>query len=245
MKIQNLSYSRLRNAVLSGVAKRLASALNGFPREEARPAIEAFDAKATEFHESIRQITASSYSLDLKEIDPERDRLIRLLNRMVGDATKSRNDELKDAANRINVVLRAYGKPARMPIDQQTIVTQKLLRDLYANGNGAYLVKIPGAAEIVTQLEDLNDTFEDLYSARISSRVELEKALTQRLRDELIKSLLTAVEAVNATATLFPDEEINDVIKTANAIIDQAKINLANINKKPSASKGEEKEINE
>jgi len=241
MKIQNLSYSRLANVVLAGVAKRLAFAFNSFPREEARHVIEAFEAKATEFHESIRQITASSYSLDLKEIDPERDRLIRLLNRMVNDAAKSRNDELKDSANRIKVVLNTYGKPARMPIDQQTIITQKLLRDLYANGNGAYLAKIPGATEIVAQLDELNDMFNDLYSARISGRVELVKGLTQRLRGELIKSLLTAVEAVNATATLFSGEEINDVIKSANAIIDQAKINLANRNKKLSAStkKGE------
>ena len=240
MKIQSLPYSQLANPNLSGVAKRLAFALDRFPREEARPAIVAFDAKATEFNESIRQATASSYSLDLKEIDPERDRLNRLLARMVNDAAKSRNDTLKDAANRINVVLNTYGKPARMPIDQQTIVTQKLVRDLYANGNGAYLAMIPGATEVVTQLEELNDIFNDLYTARTVGREKIEKGLTLRLRGELIKSLLTAVEAVNATATLFPDDEIDDVIKSANAIIDQARINLANRNKKQATNEEEE-----
>jgi len=242
MKIQHLPCSRLRNAALAGAARRLTFAFKPFPREEVRPAIEAFDAKATEFHENVRQITASAHSIDLKEMDPERDRLTRLLARVVLNATKSRDNELRDAANRINVILRAYGRPAAMPINQQTIVTQKLLQNLYANENGAYLAKIPGAAEIVTQLEDLNDTFYNLYSERISGRVELEKGLTQRLRAELIKSLFTAVEAINATAIVFPSEEINDVIKAANAIIDQAKINLANVNKTPSASKETEGE---
>jgi len=233
MKIQSLPYSQLANANLSGLARRLAFALNDFPKEEARPAIEAFAVKATEFHQSIRQITASPYSLDMKEMEPERDRLIRLLKLMVTDATKSRNDELKDAANRINVVLRAYGNVAKMPIDQQTIVTQKLIRDLYANGNGTFLAKIPGASELVTQIENLNDDFGDLYNARINDRKEIEKGLTLRLQGELIKNLRKAVEVVNAAATLFPSEEIDDIIKSANAIINQAKINFANRNKKP------------
>ena len=232
MKIKHLPCSRLRNATLAGVAKRLAFAFDGFPREGVRPVIEAFDAKATEYYASVRQIPASSYSIDLKEMNPERKRLIRLLSRVVIGATKSRDSELRDAANRINVVLRAYGKPTTLPISQQTIVTQKILHDVYANGNGAYLAKIPGAVDIVTQLESINDEFNDIYSARISDRKEKEKGLTLHLKGELAKSLRTAVEAINVAAILFPSEEINDIIKTANAIIDQAKINLANINKK-------------
>ena len=237
MKIQSLSYSQLANANLSGVARRLVFAFNDFPKEEARPAIEALAEKASEFHESIRQITASVQSLDMKEIDPERDRLLGLFSRMVTDATKSRNDELKEAGNRINIVLRAYGKVAKMPIDQQTIVTQKLLRDLYANGNGAYLVMIHGASEVATQIENLNDNFANLYDTRINGRKEIEKGLTVRLKGELIKTLHNAVEAINAAATLFPSEEINDIIKSANAIIDQEKINFANRNKKPRKTK--------
>ena len=237
MKIQDFRYSRLANANLSGTSRRLVFVFEGFPREEARPAIKAFAEKATEFHESIRQITASSYSLDMKEMEPERDRLIRLLGRMVTDATKSRNDELKDAANRVNVVLRTYGNVAKMPIDQQTITTLKLLRDLYANGNGVYLAKIPGATELVSQIEEINDNYADLYNARIDGRKEIEKGLTARLKSELTQALLDAVDAVNATATLFPSEEMDDIIKSANAIIDQARINLANRNKKQVTSK--------
>jgi len=239
MKVKALPYSQLANANLSGVARHLAFAFDDFPREEARPAIEAFSAKSTEFHESIRQITASIHSLNLKEMEPERDRLLGAFSRVITDATKSRNERLRDAGNRINIVLKTYGKIARLPMSRQTITTQKLLRDLYANGNGAYLAMIPGATELATHIENLNDEFADNYNTRIDIRKEIEKGLTLRLQGELIKSLRTAVEAVNATATLFPSEEINDIIKSANAIIDQAKINLANINKKPRKVKNE------
>jgi len=47
MKVKALPYSQLANADLSGVARHLAFAFNDYPREEARPAIEAFSAKST------------------------------------------------------------------------------------------------------------------------------------------------------------------------------------------------------
>ena len=231
MKIQQFPYSHLANANLSGVCNRLSTAFDGFPKEEVRSAINSFTAKAAEFNKSIRQITASPYSQNLNEIEPERDRLINLLYKMVSDATKSRNDDLKEAGNQVNVVLRTYGKPAKMPIDQQTIITRKILRDLGAESLTNYIKLIPGLAAVVTQVEELNEVFDDLYNARTADHKEIEKGLTLRLRGELINSVRAAVEAVNAAAVLFPDYEIEYIVKSANAILDQARVNLANRNK--------------
>jgi len=232
MKIQQFPYTHLATPNLDGVAKRLAAIFGGFPKEEARPAIEAFVEKANEFNASTRQIMASPHSYNLKEIEPERDRLLGLFSKMVTDATKSRNDELKEAGNQVSVVLRTYKKTAKMPIDQQTIVTRKLLRDLYANGTDTYLRKIAGAKEVATQIENLNDVFEDLYNARTTNREGVEKRLTIRLRRELIEKLRAAVEVINAVKTLYSISEVDDIIKSANAILEQARINLANRNKK-------------
>ena len=240
INIQHFSFSRLTNGNASQVYGRLEVILREIDPSygEDTPAEDLFNSiilpkrdffieKNTLFSESVRQSVASAITRDLKNREAERDRITNMSSRTITNGMKSSNAEIVHAANRIDVAWRLYGHITQRQQDEQTRITEKLLRDLATEEMQGFTERIPGLQSLLDGLKQINDEFAVLFNERVDERGNITLGLTADLRTQVDTAIAELMELLRAVQLLYNLPRMTEPIHAINNILDQARLDLS------------------
>ena len=233
-------YQRLTNGNASQVFDRLAPAYAALaaadqPNCDARdairllaaPKIRAFADLAAEFASVVRQAVGSALTRDLATLDTERDAALALVNGAIDRGLRSTRDPVNAAANRIDVIRDLYPRLASRQRDEQTRLTEKLLRDLDTPALAADIALIPGLDAFLDALSELNTEFAQSFTNRIDERAEIITGRTAEVRARANAAATEAAAAINLISTVHAADFLTAGMNSINAILDQARLDLA------------------
>jgi len=234
-QIQILPYGRLTNGNASLTYSRLTEPyertlqIHGEESAElaiqlvVQPKVKLFVEARDKFEDNLRQTMGSALTIEMKPKEAERDRITSLVGQTITNGTKSSNKDIVYAANRVDVKWKSYGNIAKRQQGEQTEITENLLRDLSTAEMNRYVELIPGLRPILDTLTEINDEFAYLVAERIDERKSITKGLTLELRVLADAAASDLVAAINVVASIYEQPELNEIIKTVNVILDQAR----------------------
>jgi hypothetical protein len=150
-------------------------------------------------------IFSSELTIEIKELDAERDRLYRGLSDGVKSALNHFSGAKREAARKLERVLKHYGDVPRESLSAETAIIYDVLRELAKPENLA-LVTLLELTAWLAPLEEVNAALEDAMSERF---VEISKRPEQRMKtirlevDTLLRAILDKVEAMGQTGSPF------------------------------------------
>ena len=228
-RIISFSFKRMTNALASQTYERVWAVLMTLTIMPLKTAIALFREIITAFIDGMRQPVASVVSRRLRELDPERDRMTTELFRNIHNALQSHDQETREAADFVDVVLRLYGNPSHLTFDEQTRTLTKLMRDLTTDEMFKHLNKLPIARILVLELKALNNQFSKDFEKRIREREAIIIGLTENNRNASDDAMREIVNLLNAYTLIEPEsEELANAINSINTIFDEARITLRN-----------------
>ena len=249
-------YPRLANGIASQVFDRLAPvyttlASTDQPNCEARdairllaaPKIRLFANLTAEFAATVRQAIGSALTRDLDTLDAERDAALALVNGAIDRALRSTRDPINSAANRIDVIRDLYPRLASRQRDEQTRLTDKLLRDLDAPALAPDIALIPGLNSLLDALDELNTEFAQSFASRIDERAETITGRTADLRARANAAATDAAAAINLIASVHTAEYLISGINSINAILNQTRLDLSARRRGRNARKGSGEDV--
>ena len=255
--INAFPYSAITNGNASQIFNRLAAPYAALiapeqPNCEARdairliaaPKVRSFVELAAQLSEVIRQNVGSAITRDLNTLDSERDAAISLINGAIDRALRSTRDPVLAAANRIDVIRDLYPRLARRQRDEQTRLTEKLLRDLDAPALAPDIALIPGLSALLDSLNELNAEFAQNFATRIDERAEIITGRTAEVRARANAAAAEAAAAVNMVASVHEADFLTAGINAINAILDQARLDLSARRRGRNKKKGTGEEVN-
>ena len=191
------------------------------------PRIETFDKLTQEFINNVRQSVGSGYTTVASNFERERDRDLNMGSRLVTNALKSNDAEVAGAAIHVDVAWRLYGDLVNRQRNEQTQMTDKLLRDLRSPELFVHVQKIPLLEAALETIEKSNNAFAETIENRTSQREETTPGLTQETRLRLNAAALDLANAINIVAATFDYENLNEIIHTTNTILSEARLDLS------------------
>ena len=222
-QIRSLDFHLLRNAELLHILMRLVTAFNPITLARIIPLALAFKAAVEAFDALMRQIAGTVETRDMKS--PARDRAVLLtdLFRAVDRGLHNTTDlTILSAANRIDLITRAYHDAGKKPQDEQTQLITELIKDLTSPDMKHCLPLLPSAATAVAQLDTANKEFERLYNERTRDAGKHDIGGTLRTRTEAETACRKVIRVINSSADYLEDGSLDTPIDAANAILTDA-----------------------
>ena len=171
-----------------------------------------------------RESTADILTRDLKKKDEERDKLISFIFMLIRGYRLSPETAQAEAAEKLQLVVKPYGKLQREAFRDETAHTIGLLKDLKKTENAALLTTL-GLSSAVTKLEAANDAFHALSLQTLKSvhRKELPTAAEVRPKtDAVYDRIIFMIRAAYLSgATPVDREEIKKLVHHLNALVDK------------------------
>ena len=240
-KLISFPFWRLTNGNASQLYRRLAEVFGGILtnvigttpaddiiRNSVFPKINAFLSISEKFSNSVRQTVGMATTRKLTPLENERDRTTNMAARTISNGMSSSTPDIVDAANEIDVIWRKYGRITHRQQDEQTQITEKLLRDLNEPVNQEFIQIIPGLASVLESLGQINERFSSLFDHRIRQHEEITRGLVADLRVQADNSIIELVEAINAVTVLFDESPVlSSTIDVINNILEQARLDLS------------------
>ena len=242
VQIESFPYRHLTNGNASRLYERLSANYMQLPQKmttmdttPARsaimsilfPRIQSFDELTQKFIEDVRQSVGSGYTVVADSFELERDRDLNLGLRLVTNALKSNDAEVAGAAIHVDVRWRLYGDLVNRQRNEQTQMTNKLLRDLRSPELFVHVQKIPMLEAALETIEKSNNAFAENIDNRTLQREEITPGLTQETRLRLDVVAFDLVKAVNVIASTFDYEPLNEIINTTNTLLAEARLDLS------------------
>ena len=191
------------------------------------PKVNDFIEKNDRFSQSIRQMVASPHTRNMQEIEPERDRITHLCERIIRNAMRSLHQEVVHAANVIDVTWRLYGNISNRQQDEQTRITEKLLRDLSTEKMKTFVHGIPMFKEALNELQAINDLFAEEFNQRTVQREDIITGLTASLRRTADIAAAEVAVNINVVVLLHTHPKLTEMIIAINNLLDQARLDLS------------------
>ena len=204
--------------------------------------VEDFDVAARQFADAIRQDVKSSFTYDLDTLDAERDAALAAVDSAISRGMRHSNDAVSAAARLIEAKRMLYRRLAQRQRDEQTRLTEQLLRDLAAPDLSAAGLQLPGFAALVAALAELNAAFANAFSGRQDQRSGIVTGLTAELRTQANAAAAAVVAAVNMVSDLYPATFLDEIIDRINFILAQARLDLSN--RRRGRAQREKEEVN-
>ena len=241
-QITQFSYTQLTNGNASQVYGRLAenymhlqqplTTMGDTPLRNALmsivlPKIVVFNDASGELDENVRQAVASVYTRSMNVYERERDRDLKLAERIVRNGMMSSNTDVAESANHVDVAWKLYGDIVNRQTDEQTRIARALFRDLAMPEMQVHVQRIPGLEAALQVAEASNNAFADNFDNRLSDREKIITGLTRQIRFRADAAALDVATAINVVASVFDNPALNDIIKVTNTILDQASLTLA------------------
>ncbi len=186
--------------------------------------------------------------------DEERDRLLSVIFFLVASGLSSAIEKEKEAARTLDVILRVYKGIQGKAMDAETQLIRGLLTDL-KKGKAAEAVTTLRLSETVTQLETVNNKFEEAKEVRIKNRqtkyLQTKTRELRQLADEQLEEIQCLIRAAGILSEGKPESKvllnmINDLIDDMNGVTRNFKTVYnqsaaqKEANKKPEGEEGDE-----
>jgi hypothetical protein len=170
-------------------------------------------------------IRKSEYTAEINEQDIVRDNIFRGLSDAVKSATRHFDSAKKQAADRLEIVLKNYGNIAAKTLDSETAAIDDIVRELADNFSGD--VELLALADWVNQLENENATFKTLMEQRYDESAAKPSVIMKPAREETDKTLRALLNQIDALALVNGEQAYLPLIKDINAISERYKNLLA------------------
>ena len=166
--------------------------------------LEGYVITVDDLTERSMEAQASTATGDTTALDVERDRLLSMLYFLVASGLLSAVAEEQAAAKTLDVILRVYKGIQGKAMDVETQMIRGLLVDLKKDEAAAAVTTLR-LNEILTQLETVNDKFEEVKDVRVKDRQAKHlQVKTQDLRllaDTQLEEIQDLIRATGIIAT--------------------------------------------
>lgn len=188
--------------------------------------LEGYVITVDDLTERSMEAQASTATGDTTALDVERDRLLSMLYFLVASGLLSAVAEEQAAAKILDVILRVYKGIQGKAMDVETQMIRGLLVDLKKDEAAAAVTTLR-LNEILTQLETVNDKFEEVKDVRVKDRQAKHlQVKTQDLRllaDTQLEEIQDLIRATGIIAATDPESAVllgmvNDLIDGMNGV---------------------------
>ena len=188
--------------------------------------LEGYVITVDDLTERSMEAQASTATGDTTALDVERDRLLSMLYFLVASGLLSAVAEEQAAAKILDVILRVYKGIQGKAMDVETQMIKGLLVDLKKDEAAAAVTTLR-LNEILTQLETVNDKFEEVKDVRVKDRQAKHlQVKTQDLRllaDTQLEEIQDLIRATGIIAATDPESAVllgmvNDLIDGMNGV---------------------------
>ncbi len=145
--------------------------------------------------ECLKLIFKSSFTPLLAEMDAARDRLARGLTLLVEAYSYHFDQDVAQAANRLQILLDTYGKIYEKPYDKETIAIYDLIQDL--NGEYAADASRIGLEDWIRELDSCNGQFEELKKERALESTGKTGLRMKTVRKEIDAAYRTLIKCID------------------------------------------------
>lgn len=176
--------------------------------------------------ERSMEALASTATGDTTALDVERDRLLSMLFFLVASGLLSAVAEEQVAAKQLDVILRVYKGIQGKAMDVETQMIKGLLVDLKKDG-AAEAVTTLRLNEILTQLEAVNNKFEEVKDERVKDRqakhMQVKTSELRLLADTQLEEIQDLIRATGIIAVNNPESAVllgmvNDLMDGMNGV---------------------------
>lgn len=188
--------------------------------------LEGYVITVDDLTERSMEAQAGTATGDTTALDVERDRLLSMLFFLVASGLLSAVAEEQAAAKTLDVILRVYKGIQGKAMDVETQMIRGLLVDLKKDEAAAAVTTLR-LNEILTQLETVNDKFEEVKDVRVKDRQAKHlQVKTQDLRllaDTQLEEIQDLIRATGIIAATDPESAVllgmvNDLIDGMNGV---------------------------
>ena len=188
--------------------------------------LEGYVITVDDLTERSLEAQASTATGDTTALDVERDRLLSMLFFLVASGLLSAVAEEQAAAKILDVILRVYKGIQGKAMDVETQMIRGLLVDLKKDEAAAAVTTLR-LNEILTQLETVNDKFEEVKDVRVKDRQAKHlQVKTQDLRllaDTQLEEIQDLIRATGIIAATDPESAVllgmvNDLMDDMNGV---------------------------
>ena len=188
--------------------------------------LEGYVITVDDLTERSMEAQASTATGDTTALDVERDRLLSMLYFLVASGLLSAVAEEQAAAKILDVILRVYKGIQGKAMDVETQMIRGLLVDLKKDEAAAAVTTLR-LNEILTQLETVNDKFEEVKDVRVKDRQAKHlQVKTQDLRllaDTQLEEIQDLIRATGIISATDPESAVllgmvNDLIDGMNGV---------------------------
>lgn len=249
MKIIGIYLSRLRNNEYFQFLTEFIQLVNGaiISRASAANISEAINSLLNllkelmdKLDQALMYLSTSELTIPVADADENRDMTYRGFVLYVQAFTHSLDEEKREAARRIQVLIDNYGDFRKRPYNDQTAVMDNFFQDLQEM-HSDHIATI-GAEGFLNEMKDANDTFKGLMDERHEERVTQMKEEVRQLRsqiDDVYRQTCSMIESGNLISggTMY-----TELIKRINERITYYKTTLATRQGVAEANKKKEEE---
>ncbi len=218
--MKTLNLIRLQNAEHLAFMSDLLALLKEANIELLAPLTNQFTSQVELEAMAQKEITKSSYTAKLNELDQKRDNIFRGLTLCVQAELFSEDQDQKKAANEIQIVLQTYGNFTKHNFQKETTEIENLLNDLKSEKYTAFANSI-GLGKWIGWLENANNQFQAIYTSRrdeYAERPDLNLRVIRKDSDTLFKELRKITDALGV---LQPSESLTQLVAKADISIEQ------------------------
>ncbi|MDP4271695.1 MAG: DUF6261 family protein [Bacteroidota bacterium] len=153
--------------------------------------------------EALNLVRKSSYTQSLSDADGVRDTTVDGLEDAIKSGLKHFNPAVREAANRLKILLDSHGDIVRKSYDKETADITKLISEL--RGNYAADVATLGITDWVNELERNNNNFVEVQNSRYDEQGNKTRLRMKSVRKEVDAAYNTIIKRINSMILLKDD----------------------------------------
>lgn len=188
-------------------------------------AYEAFKLKYQDEIEAYKAITKSATTGDIANADHDRDITLRSTSNLAHNALNHFDENVRNAAKIVNIIIDQYGDLASKPYDEETGETENLIKDLRAKAGTE--IGTTGLVPWINMLETQNIAFKTLEAARNSEEANRTELRMKQVRVEVDAAYKKIVKRINALIEVNGETPYTEFVKELNARIGRAQDAIA------------------
>lgn len=162
-------------------------------------------------------VLKSQYTSKIQLADTARDIPVQGFSKVVNGMTHHFNPDISAAAHRIKVIIDSFSGITRLPYENQTAATIKLVDELKAVKDDIVLM---GLTDWLTEIEVRNTAFDTLVKSRFTETDDRTTLRMKHVRIETDEAYNTITDRINAFITLDGDTGFAPFVNKLNNRID-------------------------
>ena len=175
--------------------------------------------------EALQKVMKNSNTEKREEADKQRDATFKGIASMVNAYLNHYDEEVAEAAYRLNILFDTYGNVATLPLNEETSAIYNLIQDLRGKyASDAEKVAIP---TWINRLDADNAAYEALRKSSLNedaSRTELKMKQTRNEIDVVYRDIVNRLEAL---VLIEGETDYAEFVKRINLILDKYNHTLA------------------